>query len=138
MPSPYETAPPLRQEEFLETGQSEEPAEPEAIETAMEADDGGKVDLREHVAVEDDDRLGELIAGVSDGAAGTEWHRFDDVAHAQAESFAFADDLLDAARLVVQAENDLVDLGHLSQQVDLVIEEGAVEDRDDRLRRMNG
>ena len=54
------------------------------------------------------------------------------------ESAAVAEDLLDPPRLVVEAEDDLVDLRHLLQQIDLVVEERPVEDRHDRLRRVNG
>jgi hypothetical protein len=42
--------------------------------------------------------------------------------------FAFAEDLLDAARLVVETEDHLVDLRDLPQEVDLVIEERPVQD----------
>ena len=48
-----------------------------------------------------------------------------------------AEHLFDAARLVVEAEDHLVDLGHLLEQVDLVVEERAIEDRNDGLRRMD-
>ena len=51
---------------------------------------------------------------------------------------AVAEDLLDAARLVVEAQDDLVDLRHLLQEIELVVKERAVEDRDDRFRRVNG
>ena len=51
-------------------------------------------------------------------------------------SRAVAEHLLDPARLVVEAEDHLVDLGHLLQQVDLVVEERPLENRDDRLRRV--
>ena len=40
--------------------------------------------------------------------------------------------------LVVQAENDLVDLGNLPEQVELVAEKWSIEDRDDRLRCVKG
>ena len=53
-------------------------------------------------------------------------------------AFAFAEDLLDPARLVVEAEDDLVDLRHLPQLIDLVVEERPVEDRHDRFRRVDG
>ena len=51
---------------------------------------------------------------------------------------AVAEDLLDAPRLVVEAEDDLVDLRHLLQQVDLIVQERPVEDRNDRLRGVDG
>ena len=105
---------------------------------AVQPQHGAEIDLRQHVAVEDDDRLGQRVAGIADGAAGAERHRLDDVAELDAEAFALAEDLLDAARLVVQAEDDFVDLRHLPQQVDLVIEKRPVEDRHDRLRRVDG
>ena len=105
---------------------------------AVQPQHGAQIDLRQHVAVEDDDRLGQRVAGVADRAAGAERHRLDDVAELDAEAFAFAEDLLDAARLVVQAEDHLVDLRHLPQQIDLVVEKRPVEDRHDRLRRVDG
>ena len=76
---------------------------------AVQLQHGAQIHLRQHVAVEHDHRFGQLVAGVADRAAGAERHRLDDVAEPQAESLALAEDLLDAARLVVQAENDLVD-----------------------------
>ena len=101
---------------------------------AVQPQHGAEVDLGQHVAVEDDHRLGELIAGVADRAAGAERHRLDDVAQPQAQPVALAEDLLDPARLVVQAENRLVYLRHLPEQVQLVVEERPVEDRNDRFR----
>src|SRR5215831_6184346 len=101
---------------------------------AVQAEHGGEVDLGQHVAVEDDDRLGQRITGVADRAARAERHRFDDVTDADAEPLALAEDLLDAARLVVEAQDHLVDFGDLLEQVDLVIEERPIEDRHDRLR----
>ena len=53
------------------------------------------------------------------------------------EFAAVAEDLLDAPRLVVEAQHDLVDLGHLLEQIELVVEERPLEDRNDRLRRVN-
>ena len=50
---------------------------------------------------------------------------------------AVAEDLFDAPRLVVEAEDDLVDLRHLLEQIELIVEKRPVEDRDDRLRRVN-
>ena len=50
---------------------------------------------------------------------------------------AVTKDLFDAARLVVETENHLVNLGNLLQEIDLIVEEGAIENRHDRLRRMN-
>ena len=104
---------------------------------AVQPQHGAEVDLGQHVAVEDDHRLGQLIAGVADRAAGAERHRLDHVAEPQPQPVALAEDLLDPARLVVQAENRLVDLRHLPQQIDLVVEERAVEDRNDRLGRVD-
>ena len=104
---------------------------------AVQREHRAQIDLGQHVAVEDDHRLGQRVAGVADGAAGAERHRLDDVAELEAEAVAVAEDLLDAPRLVVQAEDDLVDLGHLPQQIDLVVEKRPVEDRHDRLRRVD-
>ena len=99
----------------------------------MEADDRGDIDGGHHVAVEHHDRVVDALRGVADGPAGAERRRLDDVAQAQAEAGAVTEGLLEAARLVVEAENHLVDLRHPLEQVDLVGEEGPVEDRHDRL-----
>jgi hypothetical protein len=104
----------------------------------MQADDGAKVDLGEHVAVEHHDRLGELVAGVLDGAGRAEGCRLHDVTDLDAEVGAVAKDLLDAARLVVEAENDLVDLRNLLQEVNLIVQERPVENRNNRLRCVDG
>ena len=73
------------------------------------------------------------VAGVADGAAGAERRRLDDVADLDADVRAVAEDVLDAARLVVQAEDDFVDLRHLLEQIDLVVQKRPVEDRHDGL-----
>ena len=86
-----------------------------ALRSRCSRDDRREVDLGQDVAVEDDDRLVQRLAGVADGASCAERHGFDHVADAQAGVAAVAEDLLDAARLVVEAEDDLVDLRHLLQ-----------------------
>ena len=105
---------------------------------AMEPEHRTKIDLRQHVAVEDHHRLGQGIPGIADRAARPQRHRLDDVAELDAEAIAVAENLLDAPRLVIQAQDHLVDLRNLTQEVDLVIEKGPVEDRHDRLRRVDG
>ena len=104
---------------------------------AVEAQHGREIDIGQHVAVEDDDRFGQRVAGVADRAAGPERHRLDDVAEPHAEPFTFTEDLLDPPRLIVEAEDDFVDLRNLLQQIDLVIEERPIEDRHDRLGRVD-
>ena len=103
----------------------------------MHPDDRAQIELGQHVAVEDDDRFGELVAGVLDRARGAERGWLDDVANLDADLGSVAEDLLDAPRLVVEAQDDFVDLGHLLEQVELVVEERPVENGHDRLRRMN-
>ena len=49
---------------------------------------------------------------------------------------AVAEGLLDPPRLVVQAEDHFGDLRHLAQLIELVHQEGAVEDRDDGFGRV--
>jgi hypothetical protein len=105
---------------------------------AVQPQHRAEVHLGQHVAVEDDHRFGQRVPGVADGAAGAERHRLDDVAKPQAEPLPLTEDLLDAARLIVQAEDDLIDFRHLAQQVDLVVEERAAQNRDDRLRCVHG
>ena len=104
---------------------------------AVQPDDAREIDLRQHVAVEHDDRFGQLVARVLDGARRAERRGLDDVADLDPELGAVAEDLLDAARLVVEAEDDFVDLRNLLQQIDLIVEKRPVEDRNDRLRRVD-
>ena len=108
-----------------------------ALRSRCSAMHRAEIDLRQHVAVEHDHRLAQRLAGVAHGAGGAERRRLDDVADAQPAVAAVAEDLFDPARLVVEAEDDLVDLRHLLQQIELVVEERPVEDRHDRLRRVN-
>src|SRR5688572_284945 len=103
----------------------------------MELDDRGQIDLRQHVAVEHDDRIGEVLASVLHRASRTERHGFDDVADLDPDLGAIAEHLLDAARLVVEAQDDLVDFRDLFQQVDLVVEKRPIEDRNDGFRGVN-
>ena len=105
---------------------------------AMQADDAREVDLRQHVAVEHDDRFGQLIARAFDGARRAERRRLDDVADLDPELGTVAEDLLDAPRLVIEAQDDFVDLRNLLEQIDLIVEKRPVEDRDDWLGRVDG
>ena len=102
----------------------------------MQPQHGRQVHLGQDVAVEDDHRVRERVAGVAHRAAGPERRRLDDVANLEADFSPVAEHVLDAAGLVVQAEDDLVDLRHLLQQIDLVVQERPVEDRHDRFRRV--
>ena len=104
---------------------------------AVHADDRRQVELRHHVAVEYDDRFRELVACVLDCAGRPERHRLDHVANLDSQVGAVAEDLLDPARLVVEAENHFVDLGDLLQQIDLVVKKCSVEDGNDGLGRVN-
>ena len=103
----------------------------------MQVDDRRQVDLRQHVAVEDHDRLRQVGACVLHRTRGAEWCRFYDVPDRDAQSGPVTEDLLDSLRLIIQAQDDLVDLWNLLEKVDLVLEKGPVEDRHDRLRSMN-
>ncbi len=109
-----------------------------ALRSRCRCDDGLDVHGGHDVAVEDDECVADALGCIANRAAGAERGRLDDVAHADARAGAVAKDLFDAARLVVEAENDLVDLGYLLEQIDLIVEERPVEDRDDRLRRVDG
>ena len=109
-----------------------------ALRDAVQAQHRRQIHLRQHVAVEHDDRIGDAAGGKLHRAAGAERRRLDDVADLDAQRRAVAEDVLDAPRLVVEAEDDLVDLGNLPDQIDLVVEERPVEDRDDRLGRVQG
>jgi hypothetical protein len=99
---------------------------------------GREVHVGQDVSVEDDHRLGQRVARVADGAARPERLGLDDVADPDPEPFAFTEDLLDPARLVVQAQDDFVDLGDLFQEIDLVVEKRPIQDRHDRFRRVDG
>ena len=96
-----------------------------------------EIDLRHDVAVEHDHRLAQRLAGVAHRAAGAERHWFDHVTDAEAAVAAVAEDLLDAARLVVEAEHHLVDFRDLLQQIELIVKKRPLEDRDDGLGRVN-
>ena len=50
---------------------------------AVQRDHGAEIDLRQHVAVEHDDRFAQRLAGVADGAGRAERRRLDDVADAE-------------------------------------------------------
>jgi hypothetical protein len=103
----------------------------------VQAEDGAKIHLRQHITVEHDNGVGQGVAGVSDRAASAERHRLDDVAKSNAEAGSLAEDLLNAAWLVVEAEDHLVDFRNLLQEIYLVIQEWSIKDRNDRLRRVN-
>ena len=109
-----------------------------ALRSRWSASTAPQIHLGQHVAVEDDHRLGQRVAGVADGARRPERHGFDDVAQLEAEAFAIAEDLFDPPRLIVQAQDGFVDLRHLAQLIDLVVEKRPVEDRHDGLRRVDG
>ena len=139
-------------EETLDVGNRvrlDEPVGPRVLDRCQ--DDGGlglalpvepehcaEIHLGQHVPIEHDDGFGQRVARIADRATGPERHGFDDVAELDSETFALAEDFFDSARLIVQAENHLVYLWHLAQQVDLVVEERPVEDRHDGLRRVDG
>ena len=77
---------------------------------AVQRDHLRQIDGREHIAVEHDDRLAAGLASRKlDPAAGPERRGLHDVAQVDAQLAAVAEDFLDPARLVVQAEDDLVD-----------------------------
>ena len=109
----------------------------QGLPLAVERDHLLHVHRRHHVAVEDDDRVGDVLRREFDGAAGAERRRLDHIPDAHAGARAIAEDLFDPARLIVEAENDLVDLRHLLQLIDLIVQERAVEDGNDGLGRVN-
>ena len=53
-------------------------------------------------------------------------------------SSAVAEDLFDAVRLIVEAEYDFVDLRHLLDEVELIVQKRPVENRNDRFWCVNG
>jgi hypothetical protein len=60
-----------------------------------------------------------------------------DVSQPDSETLSLAENLLDAARLVVEAENGFVYFRDLPQQIELVVEERPIENRNDGLGRMD-
>ena len=109
-----------------------------AAAAAMEIDKAAQIDLRQHVAVEHDNGVAHALRRVSHGAGGAERRRFDDVAKLDAGVAPIAEHLFDAMRLIVEAENHLVDLRDLLDEIELIVEKRPVENRDDRLRCVNG
>ena len=105
---------------------------------AMKIDEAAQIDLRQHVAVEHDERIAHPLRGVADGARRAERCRLDDVPKLDAGVASVAEHLFDAVRLIVEAENHLVDLRHLLDEIELIVEKRPVEDRNDRLRCVNG
>jgi hypothetical protein len=73
----------------------------------------------------------------TDGARRPEWRRLDHVADRDARLAAVAEDFLDATRLVVEAEDHFIDLRHLLEEIELIVEKGPIEDRHDRFRCVN-
>ena len=71
-------------------------------------------------------------------AACAKRRRLDHVPQCQPRVAAVAENFLDAARLIVQAEDHFIDFGYFLYLVELKLQERAIEDRHDRLRRVNG
>jgi len=99
---------------------------------------GAQVDLGEHVAVEDDDRVLYAARRIADGTGCTKWGRLDHVPDSDARVPSGAEHLFDAARLIVQTEDDLVDFGHPLDEIQLIVEKRAVEYRNDALGCVDG
>jgi len=103
----------------------------------MQRDHGLHVHAGHHVAVEHDQRVVDALRGIANRATCAERRGLHHVAQPHARAVAVAEHLFDAARLVVEAQNHLVDLGHLLEEIDLVVEKCAIEDRHYRLGGMN-
>src|SRR5579885_3168255 len=97
------------------------------------ADDALEVEVCDDVAVEDDGRLAYQIFGELVRARRAHRLRLDRVVDLDAELRAVAQLLLDLERLVRERERDVGD-ACAAERVNLVKEERAVADRDDRLR----
>jgi hypothetical protein len=95
--------------------------------------DGGQVQIGEDVAVQDDRPLVEERLRVLHGTSGAQGRRLDRVADPDSEVGAVAEDRLDLLRLVRDGEDHL---GHPGpgEEVQLVAEEGTVDDGGDGLR----
>ena len=92
-----------------------------------------EIDAGQNVAVEDQQSVVHAGRRVLDGAPGAQRIRLDHVAQRQAGLAPVTHGGGDPVRSVIEAQDDFVDLGHLPQQVDLIIEKGPVENRHDRL-----
>src|SRR5213078_145970 len=88
--------------------------------------------------IEDDDRAVESAARELDAAGGAERLGLHDVTQTYPQLGSITEDRGDRLGLIVEAENHLVYLGHLFDQVDLIGEERPIEDRHDRFRRVEG
>jgi hypothetical protein len=104
---------------------------------SMQTQHGVHVHGRHDIAVEDNERVRYPLGRVPNRAAGAERRRLDNVAQPYACALAIPEHLLDTPRLVVQAQNDLINFRHLAQKVNLVVQKRPIEDGHDRLRRMN-
>src|SRR4029453_2180937 len=71
-----------------------------------------------------------------DRAARAERLGLDDVADADAEGRAVAEHLFDAAWLVVEAQDHLVDFRRLPEEIDLILQEWPIENRHDGFGRV--
>ena len=105
---------------------------------AVQRDDRLQIDFGQDVAVEDDDGISKRVGGKANRAGGAEGRRLHHVAEREAAVAAVAEDFLDAAGLIVEAEDDLVDLRHLLDEIELKLQERPIEDRNDGLRGVNG
>jgi len=103
----------------------------------MEGDHRREIDLRQDVAVEDDDRIADAAGGVLDRAARPERRGLDHVAQRQPGVAAVAENFLDAPRLVVETQDDFVDLGDFLYEIELKLEKRPIENRDDRFGCVN-
>jgi hypothetical protein len=77
-------------------------------------------------------------SGVAHRARGSERCRLDDVPNPDAGSGAIAEHFFDTTGLIVEAQDDLVDLRYLLDEIQLVVQKWAIEDRNDLLRCING
>jgi hypothetical protein len=86
---------------------------------AVHPDDGAQVDFRQHVAVEDDDGIVHVGRRVLDGAGRAERRGLHHVPKGEPGVAAVPEDFLDPSRLVVQAEDDLIDFGDFLYEIQL-------------------
>ena len=103
----------------------------------MELDDTVHVNRGHDIAVENHERVIDALSSKPNRPTGSKRSRFHDISDAHTGATAVAEDFFDSARLVVEAENDFVNVGHLLQQIDLVMKKGAIEDRNNGLGRMD-
>ena len=89
---------------------------------SMMCDDGSEIDVRQHVAVEDDSRGIDVLFGVLECASGSKRRSFNGISNPDPVIGTVFQQVFDLSRLIGQAQNDLADTG-TAHQIDLIQQE---------------